>query len=604
MRNNFIEKFNFLIIIWNLLNKKRKLQLFYFQILNFTCAISEVLNLFFIKIFLDKLLNQQETNFLIRKLPLADHLMNANIIFLGILLISFISLSSGLRISAIYFQFRLAALLALDLGSIVFAEILYKPYKWHKENSTSFVLGLLSNDVDRVRDILQVCLSIFINLFIVFFIVLPLFVLDPKFISILFLLINSFFAFIYFFSKTSLIKRGEKITQSYQDGLRQVSETLGSIKDILINNNQKFFLANYQRKFHKYYFTNGLVLTQYQIPRYLVEAFIISIIVIISLLFNSTNGGIQTHIPLLGTIFLGIYRLLNPLQQCFLSISLMKANSASWQKVKPYLIKTKIHRTKFEENITKKFHKQDDLLIEMENVSFRYSENKPWIIKNCNLIIKEGDRIGFVGKTGSGKSTCADLIAGLLKPNSGCIYINEVDINKSDSFLNYWQKSLGHVPQDIYLLEDTFKNNIAFGVPNEKVDFKKVSLAAKKACLHELIIQNRLGYDEIIGERGKLLSGGQIQRVALARAFYKDSRLIIFDEATSALDNLTEKAVLDSVSSLDKKITLIFIAHRLSTLEICDSIAFFSSKGIYCDSFNNLYDNNLEFRNLVDKKLE
>ena len=205
--------------------------------------------------------------------------------------------------------------------------------------------------------------------------------------------------------------------------------------------------------------------------------------------------------------------------------------------------------------------------IKLENINFRYSENNNLILKNISLNIPSLSKIGFVGSTGAGKTTLIDVILGLLTPQDGKFIVDETIITSKN--IKSWQKLIGYVPQQIYLSDDTLASNIAFGVDRKDINFKALEESTKIANLHNFILEELpKGYETIIGERGIRLSGGQRQRIGIARALYHNPQLLILDEATSSLDNVTEKAISDAINNLKNKITIIIIAHRLTTLKI------------------------------------
>lgn len=226
--------------------------------------------------------------------------------------------------------------------------------------------------------------------------------------------------------------------------------------------------------------------------------------------------------------------------------------------------------------------------IQLKDISFKYPENQKWIFKNINFEIKKGDRIGLIGVTGSGKSTLVDIIMGLLTPSEGNIYIDGVQLAPQN--LKIWQNLISHVPQNIYLSDTSIIENIAFGVDKNKIDYKLAIECAKKAKIYDSIESLPQKFDTIVGERGSKLSGGQRQRIGIARALYKNAKIIVFDEATNALDNATEKKVIDSINLIDKEITLIFIAHRLSTLDKCNKIIKVEEEKIILEKYNDHLD--------------
>jgi ATP-binding cassette subfamily B protein len=208
--------------------------------------------------------------------------------------------------------------------------------------------------------------------------------------------------------------------------------------------------------------------------------------------------------------------------------------------------------------------------IGFDALSFRYSPTRPWVLQGLSLRIPKGGRVGFVGTTGSGKSTLLDIVMGLLIPTTGSLRIDGVEITSSNC--RAWQAHIAHVPQSIYLADTTVAENIAFGVPSSQIDLGRIQRAARRAQIADSIESWEHGYATLVGERGVRLSGGQRQRIGIARALYKEVDVIVFDEATSALDNETESAVMDSINGLGGELTILMVAHRLSTLRGCTQV--------------------------------
>ena len=218
--------------------------------------------------------------------------------------------------------------------------------------------------------------------------------------------------------------------------------------------------------------------------------------------------------------------------------------------------------------------------LQLQQLSFRYIPEGPWVLRDLELTIQLGERIAFVGSTGSGKSTTSDLILGFLAPTQGRLLVHGHDLQATPGLVAAWQERVAHVPQSIYLSDGSFAANIAFGVPESQIDQHRVRQAAEQAQIADLIESTSEGYTTVVGERGVRLSGGQRQRIGLARAFYKQAELLVLDEATSALDNRTEAEVMAVIEGLDRKITVIQIAHRLSTVQSCDRIALLENGNI------------------------
>ena len=270
-------------------------------------------------------------------------------------------------------------------------------------------------------------------------------------------------------------------------------------------------------------------------------------------------------IPTIGSIALGGQKLLPILQSIYSSWALVKGNLGPVNEVlkiinKPiirYHPKEKVNYLKFNDKIV------------FNNISFSYNARDKEILNSVNFIINKGDKVGLIGKTGSGKTTLIDILIGLLIPTSGEIFIDGINLKKN---ITSWRSSVAYVPQNIFLTDSSIAENIAFGIDPNSIDLERLKESAKKAQIKDFIESLPRGYETYVGERGAKLSGGQLQRIGIARALYKQKSIIIFDEATSALDENTEKELIQTINSLGKGTTLIMITHRLSTIKNCNKV--------------------------------
>jgi ATP-binding cassette subfamily B protein len=273
-------------------------------------------------------------------------------------------------------------------------------------------------------------------------------------------------------------------------------------------------------------------------------------------------------IVILGLFALGAQRLLPILQQMYYSWTTIKGNQETLNDIINLLDQKMPEIASVHSSLVKRIEFNQN--IELEGISFRYGESMPWVLEGISLVISKGSRVGFIGETGSGKSTLLDVVMALLSPTIGRLKIDGITITENN--YDQWQLNIAHVPQSIYLIDATISENIAFGEPREKINPQRVRMAAQKAQIAQTIESWQHGYDTIVGERGVRLSGGQRQRIAIARALYKDVGLIVFDEATSALDEETEESLMGAINSLGNDLTILMIAHRVTTLRGCNHI--------------------------------
>ena len=476
-------------------------------------------------------------------------------------------IAASIRLIALWFQTRFCYSLGAHLSTQLYQNSLYQPYSIHvARNSSEFISTIVNKTFQSTSFAILPILNILSASLLLFAIVSTLLIIEPVVALFAFLFFGALYGLVMLLTRSKLDRDSQSISLEQDEVVKKLQEGFGSIRDILVSNTQEVYLKSYSSSFYALQNAWSNVEIIRSTPRFVIEALGIVAIAILALYLSNDTTGVVGALPVLGAMALGAQRMLPILQLIYASISSLRAGFESLTDMLD-LLEMPSH-----ESLIKSSHKtlKYDKQIVLENLRFQYYSGSPWILDGLNLTISKGDTIGIIGSTGSGKSTLIDILMGLLQPVEGTLQVDEEIITEFNKY--GWQSKLAHVPQSIYLIDATITENIALGTPLEDINFELVQESAKKAQIHEVISSWENQYDTVVGERGVRISGGQRQRIAIARALYKEATVIIFDEATSALDSKTESSVMDSIAGLDNNLTLIIVAHRLSTLKDCTNI--------------------------------
>ncbi len=479
---------------------------------------------------------------------------------------------SGLaRISLLWAQTQISMNIAADFSVRVYEDALYQPYSLHISQNSSEILAGSQKAKDLVGTLIQPILIILSSILIFFAVMGTLLFIQPAIAISVFLSFAIIYVAVVLITKQRIFKNSKIISVHHGNVSKAIQEGLGNIRDVLIDGTQPIYSRIYQKALIPMQAAQASNQVVGAIPRYGTEA--LGMVLIATLAYvlatgnGATNGWMVNSIPILGSMALGAQRLLPILQQVYNAYITIKGNQISTQDALNLLYQSSI--PKYAHGSPAKpipFEKT----IFLKDIGFRYTPQGPLVLKNLSLEIIKGSRVGFIGITGSGKSTLMDVLMGLLIPTNGELQIDGRVICHRDT--RAWQLHISHVPQSIFLADISIAENIAIGVSPEKINLELVKIAADKAQISETIEGWEDQYSTIVGERGVRLSGGQRQRIGIARAIYKRADVIILDEATSALDDKTEATVMQSIENLGSHITVLMIAHRLSTLKKCDRI--------------------------------
>ena len=361
-------------------------------------------------------------------------------------------------------------------------------------------------------------------------------------------------------------KNGRIVAVNQPLAVKCMQEGLGGIRDVIIGGSQPVFSRLYADVVYRIQAANVQNVFLGGLPKPVLEVFGITLIALLAYGLQAYGNQQQAALPVLGALALGAQRLLPNLQQVYFSWSIINGSQVILADVNRYIAQAEPIRQS--QQVVEPMLFQE--AIALKKASFRYVGTDVWVLRDIELRIPKGARVGFIGETGSGKSTLVDIVMGLLTPTQGQLLVDGVMVESRN--MAAWQAKIAHVPQSIFLSDTSMAENIAFGVPQAEIDLEQVKQAARKAHIATFIEELPDGYQTLVGERGVRLSGGQRQRIGIARALYKRASVIVFDEATSALDNETEANVMEAIESLSSELTIIIIAHRLSTLRKCEAI--------------------------------
>lgn len=562
-----------LLGIWGHLSRRHRLQLGFLLVLMLATGVAELLSLGAVLPFLAVLSDPQRLwqQPLVQQLSIKFGFTTANQLLLPTAL-SFASaavLAAFIRLSNLWLSGRLAAAVGSDLSCEAYRRTLFQPYVVHVQRNSAAVITGMTSQIGLTVVGINSFLQLITSAVVVAALLIGLLFIDAPVALGASALFGTAYGLFAITARQHLRSNGQKIANALSRQLKALQEGLGAIRDVLLDGSQPTYLQIYRQadRSQRQLQVKNVFLAAF--PRYAIEAIGMVGIALLGVLLVLQRGSGATVIPLLGALALGAQRLLPALQQIYSNWSALTAYNAAMEDV----------LTMLNQPLPPQVHIVEPLplgqSIRLESVHFSYRQDQPKVVLNgLNLEIFRGERIGLIGSTGSGKTTTVDLLMGLLAPTGGRLLVDEADLHDPDhpERLLAWRASIAHVPQSIYLADCSIAENIAFGVPRNHIDLALVKEAAAQAQISSFIESISDGYDSFVGERGIRLSGGQRQRLGIARALYKKARVLVLDEATSALDTHTEETVMNAINSLNESLTVIMIAHRLSTVESCDRV--------------------------------
>jgi ATP-binding cassette, subfamily B, bacterial PglK len=590
---------NLLLRLWRHLSQNRRRQFIMLIVLMLVSAFAEIISLGAVLPFIG-ILTSPEIVFnhpFAKEITLTWGINSADQLVFPITVAFVVAalMAGSIRIILLLVSTRLAFASGADLGIEVYRRTLYQPYHIHVERNSSEVISGITNKVEGVVfGVLLPLVMLVSSTILMLAIMIALIAIDPVIASIVAIGFGASYALITWMSRRRLHQNSERIAYEQTQVIKAQQEGLGGIRDVLLDGVQPFYSDIYRkadiplrRAQANNAFINGS-------PRFVIEIIGMVMIALLAYALSRQVGGIATALPVLGALALGAQRLLPALQQVYSAWASIAGSYASLVDT----IELLDQPLPLEILQPAPAPLQFQVAIRFDSVRFRYTSNDSWILDDLNLVISKGARVGLVGSTGSGKTTALDLLMGLLIPTEGELLVDGQAI--SSNYLRAWQRTIAHVPQSIYLADATMAENIAFGIPLETIDLNRVRQVARQAQIADYIESSPNGYQAYVGERGIRLSGGQRQRIGIARALYKQASVLVFDEATSALDNETEQSVMEAIEELSSDITIIIIAHRLTTVKRCDTIIELEKGRVVAQgTYDQLLEFSSSFRNMV-----
>lgn len=591
-----------IIKLFNLLTPIQQKQFYYLQILIILMSFAEIIGIASIIPFMSLVgdISQIEENATIKSFYKLSGVNTESefLILVGVLVLCTLLISSLISMFTIWKLSMFANKVGVEISDRLYSYYLKQDWLFHASGSSSALIKKIANETQRVTGAVIMPLMIMNAKFLLsLLLATSIFIYDPVVAIIGLSIFGVTYFIIYKIIKIRLIKNGQAVSDVAEKRFRLMNEGFGGVKDILLLGRDYDFINRFNQTGNIFARSQGENQALSQMPRYFMElvAFSSMIMLVLFLIINN-NGNLGIILPVVSVYILASFKILPALQAIYSSVTKIRGNIPAFESIEKDLtdsMKT-IYEHYNEDLSIIKFNKD----ISLHDITFNYPGKDKPILNKFNINIPVNSLIGIVGPSGAGKSTLIDILLGLIEPQNGCLKVDDVIIN--DSNQRSWKNTIGFVAQNIFLSEGTIAENVAFGIPGDKIDYTQVKKVLDLAYLTEFIESLENGISTSVGERGIQLSGGQRQRIGIARALYHEAQVLVFDEATSSLDGVTEKYIMKAINNFSGKKTIILIAHRLKTVKNCDKI-FFIDNGKVMDSgtYLELIEKNEYFKNMA-----
>lgn len=520
--------------------------------------------------------------------------------YTGMFVLVTLSISTIISMFTIWQLSLYASRVGTEISDRLYSYYMQQNWLYHASGSSAHFIKQVSSEAPRVTDqIIQPLMYVNAKAVLAIFISISILIFNPLIAVSGLLVFVSVYIILYKLVHKRLHINGQNMSSISTERFRLMNEGFGGIKDVLLLNRHHDFVERFEKSGKIFAYARGTNIAISQVPRYFMELIAFGALIgLVLILIKLHEGNLGAVLPILSIYALAAFKLLPALQQIYGGIAQIKGSSAAFEAIKDDLAQS-LHMEKQKNEISiiedLSFRRE----IAVSSISFTYPQKDKPAVNGLSMIIPVNSVVGIVGSSGSGKSTLIDILLGLLTADEGELYIDDTIMNNFNK--RAWQNIIGFVPQSIFLSEGDIAENIAFGIPRKDIDLKQVTKALKLANLEKFVEQLPKGLSTKVGERGVQLSGGQRQRIGIARALYHEADVLVFDEATSALDGITEKVIMEAIHNFSGDKTIIMIAHRLKTVEKCDTI-YLMEEGKIIDqgTYSQLIIKNPKFKEMAE----
>ncbi len=501
------------------------------------------------------------------------HLTSVNgfLVMLSIVLSAVFVLKNIYLYFMYYVQYRFIYNGQFNTSRSLFKDYVRRPYEFYLDASTPVVMRHIMSDVNGSYNLLLTFLQLFTELFIFAALLVLALVYSPAMTLVMCAVLGIILLANKMILGPILRRFGHEVQTNSALTTKWIIQAVNGMKETKVLNKERYFVEQYEKSADKLNTIQKRQNSMQNIPRLMIETVCMCGILLVMAVFLSIGNNLNEMITQLGVLAVVAIKLMPSANKLSTYINNIAYYEPSLTAVEDIIIRS--HQKDVDTDILflkKEIEPMDfSKEVKLENITYRYPNTEVNILENANVSIPIGKSIGFIGPSGAGKSTTVDILLGLLEPQKGKVTVDGIDIRTN---LPGWYARIGYVPQMIFMLDDTIRNNVAYGVDEKDIDEEQVWYALREAQMDEFVRGLPDGLDTSIGERGVRISGGQRQRLGIARALYTEPEIMIFDEATSALDNDTESAIMEAIERLHGKKTLVIIAHRLTTIEKCDAV--------------------------------